>query len=439
LQLLALVLRRRAVTLATLGTALVTSCGGASTTTTAPLGQTGRVGPAGAAPGVVRNVQATTDNDGHAEPSLAIDPRDPRVLLGAAQFLTPDGNRLPGTFVSTDGGQTWHDNGPLVLPTGYDQGIDTTTAFQADGVGYICAFALANGASSFASRSSSSAVLLWRTTDGGRTFTAPIRVYRGAGFQDHPWLAAGSGRTLYLAWTNRSGLVFSRSTDGGASFSAPNVLVRGPRPANPVVIAAGRFVDVFYEEAHPSTLSIGLVALTRSGQLIRSTPGIASGAAAVPSGGPKRHVFFPLFAATASVDGTVLAVAVPIIDHASGHPAIELWHSSDQGRSWQGPSKPVSGPAAFQTQLQPQLGMVGHGLVASFFTETRTGVFNRWFTAATGTSFAPARLVSTEAFHASGWIGDYQALATTGHTVHLAWNDGRTGHLQIFSATISDR
>jgi hypothetical protein len=129
---------------------LLSGCGGSSGATTAPLGQTSTVGPAGASPGVVRNVQATTDAEGHAEPSIAVDPRDPRDLLGAAQYLTAGGARLPGTFVSTDSGRAWHDNGPLPLPAGYTSGVDTTTAFLSEGVGYVCAFAaLPKGASGY--------------------------------------------------------------------------------------------------------------------------------------------------------------------------------------------------------------------------------------------------------------------------------------------------
>ena len=347
---------------------------------------------------------------------------------------------MPGTFVSLDNGRTWRDNGPLPLPAGFAQGIDTTTAFLPDGVGYVCAFALAKGASSFAARSRSSAVFVWRTNDGGRTFAGPAEVYRGPGFQDHPWLAAGFGRTLYVAWTNRAGLVFSRSTNGGASFSHPRVLVPGPRPADAVVVAAGRFVDVFYEEARSSTLEIGLVTLSRSGRVIRSTPVIASGAGGAPSAGPKRHIFFPLFAATGSPDGRLLAVALPIVDRALGHPVIELWRSDTQGHSWQGPTRLAASAAAHQAQVQPQLGVVAGSLVASFFTESRAGVFGEWFASATAASagLGKARLVSTALFHATGWLGDYQALATSRDTAYLGWNDGRTRRLQIYSATITN-
>ena len=206
-----------------------------------------------------------------------------------------------------------------------------------------------------------------------------------------------------------------------------------------MVVVSGSSVDVFYEEAHTSTIDIGLVTLSLAGRVIRSNLVIASGAGGTPPNGPKRDLFFPLFGATTSSDGRLLAVAVPVVDRAAGHPVIEVWRSGDGGGSWSGPTELASGAAAQLTQLQPQLGVVGNQLVASFFTESRDGVYSEWFTSASGLTarFGAPRLVSTARFHASGWIGDYQALATTNDTVHLAWNDGRTGRLQIYSATLT--
>src|SRR5262245_501002 len=51
----------------------------------------------------------------HAEPSLSVNPRDARNLLGASQVIAP-GLHTVETFASFDGGRTWRDNGPLPLP-----------------------------------------------------------------------------------------------------------------------------------------------------------------------------------------------------------------------------------------------------------------------------------------------------------------------------------
>jgi hypothetical protein len=39
--------------------------------------------------------------------------------------------------------------------------------------------------------------------------------------------------------------------------------------------------------------------------------------------------------------------------------------------------------------------------------------------------------------HGAWWIGDYQGLASAGGTVHLFWNDPRTGRLEIFTERTS--
>jgi hypothetical protein len=136
--------------------------------------------------------------------------------------------RLPGTFASFDGGRTWTDNGLLPLPAGYQDGADTTVAFDAGGTGYVAAL-LSHGGGGYASRVSRGGVFLWRTTDGGRSFGPPLPVYVGSGFQDHPWLAyTPSGpASLFITWTNRNGLEFADSADGGAAFSAPRLVVPG--------------------------------------------------------------------------------------------------------------------------------------------------------------------------------------------------------------------
>ena len=66
----------------------------------------------------IPNVRVSHDRyPDHAEPALAINPRDPHNLLGAAMDF--DRSPTPGTFVSFDGGKTWHDNGALPLPAGF--------------------------------------------------------------------------------------------------------------------------------------------------------------------------------------------------------------------------------------------------------------------------------------------------------------------------------
>src|SRR5581483_11707567 len=88
---------------------------------------------------------------GHVEPDVALNPRRPSNLVGACQFEVGTRQRLPGTFASFDGGRRWRDNGLLPLPPGYEQGADTTVAFDSRGDGFVVAL-LTHGGEGYASR-----------------------------------------------------------------------------------------------------------------------------------------------------------------------------------------------------------------------------------------------------------------------------------------------
>jgi hypothetical protein len=179
------------------------------------------------------NVRVSRDGfTWHAEPNLAVNPRDPRNLLGVC---IADSESVPviAAYTSFDAGTTWRSLGAL---RDSSNGRDPTVSFDAAGRGYVCA--------------NTDDLHVWRTDDGGRTFAAPVLATRGHKL-DHPWLAAdpspasGEAAWLYAAWTRpeNTQLEFGRSTDGGRSFQAPRVLdtVAGPDQANfaSPMVAAG--------------------------------------------------------------------------------------------------------------------------------------------------------------------------------------------------------
>ena len=93
----------------------------------------------------------------HAEPDVAINPRNPRNVLAVAQCM-----RLPSSTVAGA-----RNNGPLRLRPGDIAGADTTVAFTALGIGFVAA--------AVGGQSEEYAVLVWRTGDGGRSFARPAR------------------------------------------------------------------------------------------------------------------------------------------------------------------------------------------------------------------------------------------------------------------------
>src|SRR5262249_28819469 len=87
------------------------------------------------------------------------------------------------------------------------------------------------------------AMFVWRTDDGGRSFSAPVAlVPQGVPMLDHPGIAAAAGpapaqRNAYLAWAGGAGdrhknnLAFTRSTDGGHTFEPPATTWPDHRPS----------------------------------------------------------------------------------------------------------------------------------------------------------------------------------------------------------------
>lgn len=59
------------------------------------------------------------------------------------------------------------------------------------------------------------------STDGGRSFNAPVIVHRSVGYSDAPKLAVGIDGALHVVYSERQRILYSRSTDGARSFAPP--------------------------------------------------------------------------------------------------------------------------------------------------------------------------------------------------------------------------
>jgi hypothetical protein len=327
----------------------------------------------------------------------------------------------------------------LPLPRGYEQGADTTVGFDGRGTGFVVAL-MAHGGGGYASRVSRGGIFLWTTHDGGRRFSKPRALYVGRGFQDHPWLAIRRGRhsLLFIAWTNGAGLQFVVSRNGGRTFTRPRVLLAGKAPSDPVVTVGPRgAVFVFFEEFMGQTIRLFSLHSSDDGRHFQPAQRLGSVAAPPLGGGPKGGSFPPplLGAATDGSSGTA-AVAISGQDPQAGHPVIELWRRGASGR-WRGPTKPIHGPSAVLSQEQPRLAYAHKRLYLSFFTISRQGQTSEQV-ANTTASHSPT-LLTAPPFKASGFLGDYQALALSGKSGYAIWNGAVDGHLQLFSAHVTTR
>ncbi len=389
------------------------------------------------------NIQVSHDGyTAHGQPSLAVNPRNPYNLLGAAMAMGI-GTLVEETFVSFDGGRTWHDDGPLPLPAGVSFGGDPTVAFDARGVGFVA---------SLGETRSGDGVYVWRSDDGGRSFHLPVAVTQGQP-ADHPWLAAGTtpgsgSGDLYVAWATRDvaglghagGLAFSRSTDEGRTFAPPRII---SAPASGVSIpatAAGprgavsiAYVTPRRGHARGSPTSDGL---PRAGvnaeevQVVRSAdhgrtfgrPTIVGSATTLLLAAPQVFLTTQPSLAIDPRDGS-LYVAYSAYRARTTRAAILLARSRDRGHTWDAPVRVTAVPSA-TVFFQPHVVVDAQGGVDVTCFALAHGRVNLLLARSTtqGPSFGVPRQVTSRPFDptlgwhgqktGAWWIGDYQGLAT---------------------------
>jgi hypothetical protein len=403
----------------------------------------------------VANVHVSNDAYGvHVEPSVAINPRDSRQLLIACQVSPTADPEFIATYVSADAGTSWQGGGVPQLPPGASQtGDDVTVAFDAQGRGYVCATSYGGGRAGY----------VWRTDDGGRTFSAPVTLLSGQ-YCDHPWLATGTGQTpsechVYVVWAagNKSALGFTRSTDAGETFEAPRTILADE--AGITVLSAGPALA-----AGPNGLVCAAcdrtTRLDPSGEVVSQVVTVCSTDAGRTFGppvvlGPESPIIslpgdvMPVGspAVAAAPDGHSLYVAFTRHQPGAMHSDIVVSASHDGGRTWSEavPATPSDDVLYFQPNLTvDQAGRVaicafalanGHVdvvLLVSPPWTLRFGPPRRVTTAA----FDPAHSPTNPGKHGAWWIGDYQGIASNDAAFHLVWNDTRTGKLELFAATV---
>jgi hypothetical protein len=430
----------------------------------------------------IANVHVSHDHYGvHIEPSVAVNPRHPRQLLAACQASPTANPRFIATYLSFDAGATWQ-NGALPQPPAGQAppSDDVTVAFDPQGRGYLCATRASN-------TPGGRAMFVWRTDDGGRSFSAPVAlVPEGVRDLDHPGIAAGAGQTpsqrnVYVTWgggadnLHPSDLAFTRSTDGGNSFEPPRTILtdhrRSMTTAGPRLAAGprGLVCAACTEAAHqgPSgdmVAQMVAVCSTDAGQSFAapvplgwgsevivlpatgSGPAVAAGSCRKPpcKGGVMPSGSDP--AVAAAPHGDALYAAYTTHRPGAAHSDIVVTASRDRGRTWSTPvaATPRDDVIYFQPNLAAdEAGRVGisafalaHGLVNHVLLLSKPHQLR--FRAPLQVTTAPFDPHSPTAGgkHGAWWIGDYQGITASAGAFHLVWNDTRTGKLDLFAATV---
>lgn len=187
------------------------------------------------------NAQSRVFEGAEVEPSVAMSPADPSVIVGAWQQdrWSDGGARGVVVAASADGGRTWTRNELAVSACATEASdlarvSDPWVSFGPDGRAYLVVLAVGDG------------VRIATSTDGGMTWPDVVRIPVGTGrtFADKTAVTAHPTRpgVAYAVWNeNQPGepsprvSVLAITTDGGATWGQPRVILGGdPDGGGPV-------------------------------------------------------------------------------------------------------------------------------------------------------------------------------------------------------------
>ena len=412
-------------------------------------------------------------------PNVVRDPDDGDRLVVTHRIDRPGFSALMEW--SDDGGSTWQ---PTALPLPPGTPVCAASpertpcpfapdaAFGPDGTLYVLYVSLeGNG-------NTPGALWLARSSDGGRTLDPPVEVAGKLSFQ--PRIAVDPEGTVHLIWlaaeavglnqlTGPARIVAARSTDGGRTFSAPVPVSDADRErvgaASPVIDAKGALVVLYQDLLRNRRDAEGLegpvaedpfaLVVTRSDDGGQS---FATGVEVEPGLVPTKRflIFLPDFPSLAA--GPDGALYVAWTDGRGGDEDVLIRRSSDGGAIWSEPVQVNDNAAGDGTaQYLPRLSVAPGGRVDVLFYDRRADPANTMtevYLASSddeGGTFTN-RQVSSVAFDSSVGptfgpaygtdFGTRLGLTSNDDGTYAAWTDTRlgnqdTGRQDVFGATIS--
>jgi hypothetical protein len=419
----------------------------------------------GAAPGDVVYLNA------EVEPFVSVNPRDPNNLVATWQQDRWSGGSANGLITATtvDGGATWTRTAiPFSRCAGgnagnggdYQRATDPWVTFAPDGA--VFQMALASSGGSFTA-GSANAMLVSRSTDGGRTWGPVSTLIRDESqfFNDKNSITADptDPRYVYAVWdrlgaTGGGPAMLARSTDGGATWEGARAIhdpgQRSQTIGNVVaVLPNGAVVDVFtqidYAANAPARATLNaLVSVDKGGSWsgpFRIADALAVGARDPDTGASIRDgANLPQVAVAPNGH---LWVAWQDARFSGGeHDGIALARSSDGGQTWSAPAQVNSAPSA--QAFTPSVHVTANGTIGVTYYDLRSNTADA--------STLPTELILARSLDGTRWIehrvsppfdlatapvargyflGDYQGLASADNVfvpVYVRTNSGDTAN-----------
>jgi hypothetical protein len=338
-----------------------------------------------------------------AEPSVAVDPHDPRrVVVSAMQFpgtvaygIVKSNQPLAQVWVSRNGGAAYRSAGPLPLPRPKAQYSEhATLAWDPHGPLYAAYSAFPR----YGETSGDAGVWVAKSVDGGRTWKLMSRVEGVQCSRPHrPIVAVDPVRGwVYVTWTHevepncdgsedwsQTSLRWSRSTDGGAHFSKPVEVTGdgvGDYPA-PAVLADGTLLVSYLEigglslgdEVCPSVdQRVVVVRYARSGARLGESTAISRLCVVGEGLSLNGATFTPVTYPALTADPATGAVVVAATYQAQTDRGVMTSSSSDGGRTWQ--EKLLTGASGTEVSL-PALTSASGRVALTYLTVQPGGAY----------------------------------------------------------------
>ena len=371
------------------------------------------------------------------EPAIAVNPKNPLQAVVAWQINA-------SVAYTKDGGETWK-IAEGTAPADYRVSGDVSVAFDDKGHAILCyiAFDKLGTTNYWAHGATRNGIFIRRSLDGGQTWepnAATVIAHDstpGIPFEDKPWVVADTAGphagNLYVGWTqftlSTSELLFSRSTNGGKTWSKPIKLssVPGlPRDDNGAlegfhgVTAADGSLYTIWADREGIMMAAshdGGISFTRERQILRTGPpyfGIT---------GVARSNGFPQI----GIDPRNGNLHVAWSDYTNGDVDVFASTSSDHGHTWGPPVRVNNDPLHngndqfFQWMSVDRLS----GAIDVVFYDRRLD--NKLTTVTLARSTDGGRTFSNyaldkDSFDAEGdFLGDYLAITDHGNRVFAAW------------------
>jgi hypothetical protein len=397
------------------------------------------------------------------EPHVAVDPRDSSHLVGVWQQDRWSSGSSRGNLsgVSFDAGATWTitQSAFSVCEGGeFLRATDPWVTIGPDGTVHQIAVASTGGVFG---DGSSNAVLVARSTDGGRTWATPVALIRdgASAFNDKETITAdpNDARFVYAVWdrivpTGGGPATFARSINGGVSWEAARAIY-DPGPTQQTIgnlirvlpdgTVVNLYAHLFGNDENISSAFLEVIRSTDHGATwsapIRVSNFFPHGAVDPATGQQIRDgAIVPQMAV--APNGALYVVWQDSRFSSGDHDGIALSRSTDGGLTWSAPVRVNSSAAV--AAFTPQVHVRADGTIGVTFFDLRSNtndvatlITDYWIARSTdGVTFTEARVadsfnINTAPVAEGGYfLGDYMGLVSSG-TAFLAFYTRTTGSL----------